>query len=137
MPVVTVDSRPNGEPIATTVWPTLTSLELPSVAVGRSLTPSALMTATSVATSRPTIVALAFVPSLKATVIEPPSAAASTTWLFVRILPSSLMTTPVPVPDSPPPVTLIFTVAGRTASATAETSLCEADDEAGRSSECR
>ena len=32
MPLVTVLSRPNGEPIATTSWPTLRSAELPSVA---------------------------------------------------------------------------------------------------------
>ena len=52
MPLVTVLSRPNGEPIATTSWPTLRSAELPSVAGVRPDLPSALMTARSVSGSR-------------------------------------------------------------------------------------
>ena len=65
MPLVTVDSRPNGEPIATTPSPTLRSLDLPMVAGVRPETPSALMTAVSVSGSVPTTFALADVPSLK------------------------------------------------------------------------
>lgn len=126
MPLVTVLSRPNGEPIATTSWPTLRSLELPSVAAVRPDWPSALITARSVTGSRPTMSALAVLPSLNDTVTEPPSAAASTTWLLVRMSPSLEMMMPVPLPpDSSPelsPRTLICTVEGRTLDATASTS---------------
>ena len=67
MPLVTVDSRPNGEPIATTPSPTLRSPDLPMVAGVRPETPSALITAVSVSGSVPTMLALADVPSLKET----------------------------------------------------------------------
>ena len=112
MPLVTVLSRPNGEPIATTSWPTFRSADVPSVAGWRPLLPSALMTARSVTASRPRISAFALVPSLNATVIDPPSAADSTTWLLVRIWPSLLMMMPVPDPACPPPDTLTWVTDG-------------------------
>ena len=82
---------------------------MPSVAGWRPLLPSALMTARSVTASRPRISAFALLPSLNATVIDPPSSAAdSTTWLLVRIWPSLLMMMPVPDPAWPPPATLTW-----------------------------
>ena len=52
--------------------------------------------------------------------IRPPSSAASTTWLLVRISPSSLRMMPEPEPPAPSaPATLIFTTEGRTDAATA------------------
>ena len=53
MPLVTVDSRPNGEPIATTASPTLRSPDEPIVAGVRPETPSAWITAVSVSGSVP------------------------------------------------------------------------------------
>ena len=79
MPLVTVESSPNGEPMATTPWPTSRLPETPIVAGVRSSTPSAWITAVSVSGSVPTIVASARVPSVKATEMLPPSAATSTT----------------------------------------------------------
>ena len=54
MPLVTVPSRPSGEPIATTCSPTWRSAELPRVAGVRPETPSALITARSVTGRVPT-----------------------------------------------------------------------------------
>ena len=62
------------------------------------LTSSAWITARSVSGSRPTMVAFAVVPSLKLTASSPPSAAISTTWLLVRIWPSSVKMMPEPEP---------------------------------------
>ena len=74
MPLVTVDSRPNGEPMATTAWPIFSSSDEPIVAGVRPETSSAWMTAVSVSTSVPSTVASAVVPSLNETLSEPPSA---------------------------------------------------------------
>ena len=52
-------------------------------------TPSALITARSARASAPTTLAVAVLPSLKVTVIEPPLAALATTWLLVTIVPSA------------------------------------------------
>ena len=82
MPVVTVPARPSGEPIAMHWSPTTTSSELPSVATGSPVR-STFSTARSYAGDRPTMRPLAVDPSLKCTVIVPPSAASATTWLFV------------------------------------------------------
>ena len=103
MPLVTVASRPNGEPTATTCWPTSRLSDLPMVAAVRSLTPSALITAVSVSGSVPRMVAAALVPSAKSTVILPLSPATSTTWLLVRIVPSEvrMMPEPDPAPSVP------------------------------------
>ncbi len=58
IPVVTVRSRPNGFPIATTGSPTLTSEELPSASgLSAFLSASILSRATSEEVSRPTILA--------------------------------------------------------------------------------
>ena len=121
MPSVTVDSRPNGEPIATTAWPTLSSSDEPMVAGVRPETSLAWMTAVSVSESVPRTVASAVVPSLNWTLSVPPPSASSTTWLFVRIWPSSLRMMPEPEPLPWAPATLIWTTEGRTFSATAST----------------
>ena len=121
MPEVTVALRPKGEPTATTVWPTLRSLDLPSAAGVRSETPSALITAMSVSGSVPTTVAFLVVPSLKLTEIEPFLPATAATWLLVRISPSLLSTMPEPDPDSCEPETLTLTTDGSTALATCST----------------
>ncbi len=67
MPVVTVASRPYGDPIATTSCPTLSEPESPMVAGVSPLMPSACITAESVLGSVPTTVALALRPSLNET----------------------------------------------------------------------
>ena len=121
MPLVTVDSSPNGEPIATTSWPTSRLPDLPMVAGVRSLTPSALISAVSVSGSVPSTVASAVEPSLNATEMLPPSPAASTTWLLVRISPSELRMMPEPEPAPWAPATLIFTTDGSTSWATCST----------------
>src|SRR5690349_5105622 len=121
MPSVTVEARPNGEPTATTSWPTARSLELPILAGVRPETPWALMTARSVTGSVPTIVALAVLPSLKLTDILPPLAATAATWLLVRISPLLLKMMPEPEPEPCWPSTLIFTTDGKTALATPST----------------
>ena len=122
MPLVTVPCRPSGEPIATTCSPGARSAELPRVALVRPLTPLAWITARSVTGSRPTMLAVAVLPSLSVTeMLPPPEAASATTWLLVRIRPSDESTMPVP---SPPPwavVTSIETTLGSTAAATAST----------------
>ncbi len=120
MPVVTVAFRPNGEPTATTAWPTLSSPDLPRDAGVRSETSSALITATSVSGSVPTTLAFFVVPSLKLTEIDP-SPAPATTWLLVRISPSLLSTMPEPEPDPCSLETLTLTTDGSTAFATFST----------------
>ncbi len=122
MPLVTVASRPKGEPIATTPSPTPRLADLPMVAAWRSETPVALMTAVSVSGSVPRISASAVVPSAKDTLNEAaPPAAMSTTWLLVRMVPSLVRMIPEPDPDPWSPVTSIFTTLGRTACATDST----------------
>ena len=121
MPVVTVESRPNGDPIATTAWPTWSESEEPIVAGVRPLTSSAWITAVSVSGSVPTIVALACEPSLKDTCTSPESPATSTTWLLVRICPSELKMMPEPEPWPSAPATSILTTEGSTVWATCST----------------
>ena len=128
MPLVTVESRPNGEPIATTPSPTFRSVDLPMVAGVRPETSSALMTAVSVSGSVPTTLALADVPSLKKTVIEPPSPAIAATWLLVRISPSELRMMPEPEPAPSLPLTSILTTEGSTFEATCSTEPSAASD---------
>ena len=65
MPLVTVASRPKGEPIATTPSPTPRLADLPIVAGVRSDTSAALITAVSVSGSVPRTSASALVPSAK------------------------------------------------------------------------
>ena len=105
--------------MASTLSPTLSEESLARVIGVSPETSAALMTARSEPGSRPTIVADAFLPSLKLTVMVPaPSAADSITWLFVTMVPSERRTTPEP---SPPPwavETSIATTLGWTAAAT-------------------
>ncbi len=121
MPLVTVASRPSGEPIATTPWPTARSLDLPMSAGVRPETSWAWISAVSVSGSVPRIVASAWLPSLKVTRSVPPSPASSTTWLLVRIWPSELRMIPEPEPEPWLPLTSIFTTEGSTLLATAST----------------
>ena len=105
--------------MASTVSPTWTEPVLPSVAGFFPDTPEALMTARSVAGSRPTMVAEAVEPSVNLTLMVPaPSAAASTTWLLVTIVPSERRMTPEPVSPPWPASTVIETTLGETAAAT-------------------
>ena len=94
---------------------------MPSAAGVRPETSSAWITATSVSGSVPMTDARFVVPSLKLTVIEPSSSAPATTWLLVRILPSSLNTMPEPDPAPPLLATLTFTTDGSTDCATFST----------------
>src|SRR5680860_963373 len=121
MPLVTVASRPNGEPIATTSSPTSIVSEVLSVAGDRPDTSCALITARSVRGSVPRISASALDPSSKLTDTDPPAAATSTTWLLVRISPSALKMMPDPEPCPCSPWTLIFTTEGSTELATSST----------------
>ena len=119
--MVTVPSRPRGEPIATTCWPTVSSEDFPIRAGVASVTPSVWITATSAPGSRPTMVAGALRPSWNVTVMEPPSAASATTWLLVMITPSLVRTMPDPVPEPAWPVKAMETTLGSTAAETAST----------------
>ena len=121
MPLVTVASRPNGDPMATTFSPTSIWVDRPMVAGWRPEAPWALITARSVSGSVPTMVAFLVVPSLKLTEIWPPWPATEATWLLVRISPSELITMPDPEPCSWAFCTLILTTEGSTDLATAST----------------
>ncbi len=86
MPLVTVPARPSGEPMATTGSPTTTE---PSVASDAATSPgfSTLMTAMSLAGSRPTMRASEPLPSENTARISAPStpSAPETTWLLVTM----------------------------------------------------
>ena len=99
MPLVTVASRPNGEPIATTSSPTSRASESPISAGGQpgdvlGLDHREVGDRVGADDGRRSAV----VPSLKLTVSRPPSPATSTTWLLVRISPSALRMMPEPEP---------------------------------------
>ena len=94
-PVVTVDSKPSGLPMAMTSWPRLSSLELPSGAAGSVTGASTRTSARSVSGSSPTTRAARLRPS---TVVTLTRAAPSTTWLLVSTSPSGATMTPDPVP---------------------------------------
>src|SRR5215208_4714181 len=79
-PEVTVDSKPDGLPMATASWPT-TGASPSNVAAGRSLR-FTFITAISVFGSAPTTPASSMVPSAKATFT---SVAPSMTWLLVTM----------------------------------------------------
>src|SRR5699024_8895115 len=115
IPVVTVESSPSGLPTAMTGSPTSRLSELPSVP-GVRLSGASLIctTARSVVGSAPTTSAWYNRPS---TIMICSFSAPAMTWLFVRIRPSSSMTTPEPAPAPFAPVTWIATTAGRTSSA--------------------
>ena len=77
MPEVTVPARPRGEPMATTFWPTATVLELPMAMGVRPVLLATLMTAMSAEGSRPTMLAVAVLPSWKTTLMAPVGALAA------------------------------------------------------------
>ena len=114
MPDVTVASRPNGEPTATTSWPTSTLPDVPMVAGVSPSTPSAWITAVSVSVSTPVTVAGAWLPSSNDTVSSAPSPAPSTTCALVRIWPSELRMIPEPDPSPSEPSTTMRTTEGST-----------------------
>ena len=120
MPALTDPSRPSGLPMARTVSPTCRSALLPSVAGVRPVTSCALMTARSLAGSRPTTSASARLPSENVTVIEPPFSLSAATWLLVRMRPSLLSTMPEPWPSPPSTSMVIETTLGSTAAATCD-----------------
>src|SRR5215207_6801766 len=121
MPEVTVPASPNGEPIATTSWPTTATSERPNCTGGASR-PTTWTTARSYAGDRPTSRAVAVAPLSVTTWIEPPRAAAATTWLFVRMWPEPSITKPEPVAlESSAPSTFSWTTLGSRLAATAET----------------
>src|SRR6478736_5667898 len=94
IPLVTVSSRPNGLPIATTPCPTATASELPSVRGCRTeLGASSFSTARSVEASLPTSVALYVAPFHIFTEMD---CAPSTTCSFVITWPLSSRTKPEP-----------------------------------------
>ena len=76
MPVVTVPSRPSGEPIATTSWPTRRLPDEPRVMGVSPVAPSAFTTAMSLPGSVPTTVNVVVLPSAKVTLVCTPSARA-------------------------------------------------------------
>src|SRR6266480_3210419 len=94
MPLVTVSSRPNGLPIATTGSPTCTLEESPRLTGWRiDDGASTLITARSVDGSVPTTEALYVLPFQNRTETE---SAFSTTWSFVTMCPSESITNPEP-----------------------------------------
>jgi hypothetical protein len=95
MPAVTVDSKPNGLPMAIATWPGLTRLELPSLAAGRLSRASARSTAMSVSGSRPRMRAGTRRESDNASSMD---VAPSTTWLLVSTMPSGDRMVPEPEP---------------------------------------
>lgn len=119
MPLVTVPVRPSGEPIATTVSPTLTPSELPRVAAFRPDAFSSLISARSFLLSVPTTLAVYDFPSLVDTLIE---VAPEMTWLLVTISPPLVMITPEPVDVPLLSVALTSTTLGLTAAAMVATS---------------
>ena len=151
MPVVTVPSSPSGDPMATTGWPTRRSAEEPSVMGVRPVTFWARTTAMSLAGSEPTTVNDAVRPSAKVTRVvgcagpgagtidglpgrpggggtgapgglgPGPPLITETTWLLVRIRPSSLRMMPEPSSDCRPILVSSLTTLGTTLAATCST----------------
>ena len=124
MPAVTVDSKPSGLPIATTSWPRLRALELPSVAAGVPAGSSVRSSARSVSGSSPSTLASAWPPPAKErrTRRTPP-----TTWELVSTSPSPAITTPEPTPPPrslPSVIRSTRTTAGPTRSTT-DVRACE------------
>ena len=86
--------------MASTVSPTRSPDAEPNAAGTRPDTPAARMTARSADASWPTMLAVAVRPLLKITLMVPaPPAAASMTWLLVRMVPSEPVMTPEPSPS--------------------------------------
>ena len=100
-PVVTVDSKPSGLPMAITNWPRFNRLESPSGAAGKVTGSTMRISARSVSGSSPTSRAVRCWPSGVVTSMRAEELAvlpAPATWLLVRISPSGATTTPEPVP---------------------------------------
>jgi hypothetical protein len=97
IPSVTVLDSPSGAPMATAMSPTCTSSESAKVAGVRSSAACSRRTARSEVGSVPTISASWSVPSAVRTCTVPPPA---TTWLLVSTYPSSVRTTPEPLPEA-------------------------------------
>jgi len=95
MPEVTVFSKPNGEPIASTHSPTRTLEASPSFTVGRSFA-SIFTTAMSVVWSRPATLPLN---SRRSASLTRTSSAPSTTCALVRITPFGSTMKPEPMPS--------------------------------------
>src|SRR5690625_3064028 len=117
IPVVAVESRPSGLPMASTACPTARSAHLPIGAGARSAGGSrSRTTARSVVSSCPTTSASKRRPSASETLTE---RAPSTTWLLVSTWPSSSTTTPEPWPSPEAVTTSRATTDARTAAVTA------------------
>ena len=114
IPSVTVPVRPSGDPMAMAVSPTLSLPESPSVAGVSPEGLSTLMTARSLRGSVPTIFAVSTLPSLVRTSMVALAVLPSrvTTWVLVRMWPSSSRMIPEPVPPSLPLVALMVTTLG-------------------------
>jgi len=95
-PAVTVDSRPKGEPMASTHSPTCSERELPSATTGRFFA-SIFKTATSVFGSEPSTLARN---SRRSASLTMTSLAPRTTCAFVRMTPSGLTMKPDPAPKT-------------------------------------
>jgi hypothetical protein len=95
IPAVTVDDNESGFPIAITHWPTLILSESPRYATGKSFA-SILITPKSVNGSVPITVASKILLSWRVTLT---CFASFTTWLFVRMYPSSEIIIPLPPPS--------------------------------------
>src|SRR5919202_4551822 len=95
-PEVTVDSKPEGLPMATASWPTTRFWSELNLAAGRLSRPT-FTTAMSVRGSLATTCPRSVVPSAKATFT---SFASWITWLFVMMYPSLRKITPLPIPSS-------------------------------------
>ena len=91
-PALTLFSKPNGEPMASTHSPTRKSCALPNLTTGSPLA-SIFSTATSVFGSLPSTLARNSRRSVSLTIT---SCASRTTWALVRITPSSLTMKPDP-----------------------------------------
>ncbi|SKY66136.1 Uncharacterised protein [Mycobacteroides abscessus subsp. abscessus] len=122
MPVVTVPSRPSGDPIATTDWPTTKFAEEPNAIGVRPEAPVMRTTAISVPGSIPTTVnGEVFPPAMVAVVLAPGSPAACTTWALVSTNPSAERITPDPSSLDRPMMVSSLTTLGSTLAATCST----------------
>src|SRR5574341_42351 len=99
MPAVTVGPpvRPNGLPIAITIWPAFNTDESHSSATSNEASDSTFIMARSVVSSLPTTFPLSTLPSARVTFNR---SASSMTWLFVSMWPSVSMMTPEPTPST-------------------------------------
>ena len=100
-PVVTVDSKPSGLPMAITSWPRLSRLESPSGAAGSvtaSIDAEQRQIGVGIVADQPRAQVLAVGGGHVDARGSAGGAAAPATWLLVRMSPSGATTTPEPVP---------------------------------------